>query len=50
MVYIMNGGQISPPWESYYQTIRQGYESAGFDMKFLREAAKLAQKGGDLHD
>jgi len=44
MVYIMNQGQPSPPMITYYNTIREGYESAGFDVNILREAARQSPK------
>ena len=40
MIYIMNTDRQSPPNSSYYNTIRTGYKSAGFDVNILREAAK----------
>jgi LytS/YehU family sensor histidine kinase len=46
MVYIMNDGHlISPPRMSYYNTIREGYMSASFDLEILRDAAKKSQTG-----
>ena len=53
MIYIMNESQYpyGTPSRSYFETIRQGYESAGFDDKILRRAvldsvweAHLAEK------
>jgi len=39
MAYIMNDGQpLSPPGRSYYNTILQGYKSAGFDRRILDAA------------
>ena len=49
MVYIMNHGRLSPPSQGYYDTIREGYESAGFDMKILREAANHSKSRGGNH-
>ena len=46
-VYIMNSGREHAPNYSYYNTIREGYESAGFDVNILRTAARRAVgKGG----
>jgi gamma-glutamylcyclotransferase (GGCT)/AIG2-like uncharacterized protein YtfP len=46
-VYIMNGGRRSQPGFAYYNTIRAGYESAGFDINILRDAAlESGEKGG----
>lgn len=43
MIYIMNNVRYySPPGSAYYNTIREGYESAGFDVNILREAAERA--------
>ena len=40
MVYIMNGRRpYSPPNQGYYNTILEGYESAGFDTSILQKAA-----------
>lgn len=51
MVYIMNDGHpISPPCMSYYNTIREGYVDAGFDLKILRNAAEKAIKEGREDD
>lgn len=61
MVYIMNETlhPYGTPSRSYYDTIRQGYEDAGFDAKILRHAvldsvweAYLAEKyeGGETYD
>lgn len=36
MVYIMNEGRpLGRPSQRYFETIRQGYESAGLDKKYL---------------
>lgn len=62
MIYIMNEAHhpYGTPSSSYFETIRQGYESSGFDTGILRQAvldsvweAYLAEKyrgGGDSHD
>lgn len=61
MVYIMNEAlhPYGTPSRSYFDTIRQGYEDAGFDAKILRHAvldsvweAYLAEKyeGGETYD
>ena len=44
MVYIMNDGRPWLPGSGYYNTIREGYESAGFDIGILN-AAVLNVKG-----
>lgn len=39
MVYVMNEGRaLGAPSDYYYNTIREGYESAGFDVAFLDAA------------
>ena len=40
MVYIMNEAlhPYDTPSRSYFETIRQGYEDSGFDVKILRQA------------
>lgn len=51
MVYVMNDGHpISQPCSSYYNTIREGYESFGLDLAILREAAENSKKGGKRYD
>jgi len=40
MVYVMNNGHRYPPNPGYYNTILEGYKSAGLDEKILRKAAK----------
>ena len=41
MIYIMNRGpEFGTPSEAYYNTIREGYESAGFDLEYLENAAE----------
>ncbi|MDR1073956.1 MAG: DUF5049 domain-containing protein [Treponema sp.] len=47
MVYIMNHGRQSPPNFAYYNTIREGYESAGFDINTLRDAARRSSGKGE---
>jgi gamma-glutamylcyclotransferase (GGCT)/AIG2-like uncharacterized protein YtfP len=47
MVYLMNEDQQSPPSKSYFNTIREGYASAGFDVDVLYEAAKRSMNGGE---
>lgn len=45
MVYIMNDGYpINTPSRRYYETILQGYITAGFDTKVLNRAVKAAIK------
>lgn len=44
MVYIMNEkAQLGIPSQRYYNTISMGYETAGFDMRFLEEALKFSK-------
>lgn len=38
MVYIMNYGEPSYPSEYYYNVIKSGYESFGFDIDFLDDS------------
>jgi len=47
MVYIMNGTRQNPPSMSYYNTILEGYKSAGFDVNILHEAAQKSKGGGE---
>ena len=42
MVYIMNGGQIEPPPESYYTGILKGYVDNGMDTSYLKSASERA--------
>ena len=42
MVYIMNEGQISPPPESYYTGILEGYVDNGMDASYLKAASERA--------
>jgi hypothetical protein len=44
MVYIMNHGRQQLPSRVYYDTIFEGYKSAGFDTNILRRAANNAAK------
>jgi gamma-glutamylcyclotransferase (GGCT)/AIG2-like uncharacterized protein YtfP len=44
MVYVMNRGHEHAPSRAYYDTILQGYKSAGFDTNILRRAANNATK------
>lgn len=50
MVYIMNGGTKHPPSIMYYNTILEGYKSAGFDVGILAEAAKRAKTNNNTTD
>ncbi|GHU57334.1 gamma-glutamylcyclotransferase [Clostridia bacterium] len=44
MVYIMNGERrLYAPSNGYYNTIREGYVSAGFDLSVLQEAVKISK-------
>lgn len=46
MIYIMNDGrEISEPSQYYFEVIRQGYRSAGFDSKLLIRAAQQSREG-----
>ncbi len=38
MMYVKNGGEISPPKNSYAQRIFQGYEQHGMDVKYINDA------------
>lgn len=43
MVYIMNeGSPLNQPSKEYYSTITEGYKSLGFDLEYLRRAAKCS--------
>lgn len=47
MVYIMNGNKpLQAPSEQYFQTILQGYKSAGLDTSYLETALAQAQEFG----
>ena len=50
MIYIMNGEKYDYeyPSKSYFDTIRIGYLSAGFDLKLLHQAVAENMKGGRL--
>ncbi len=51
MVYIMNHTRPSPPSLSYYNTILEGYLSAGFDLNILHDAVrKTKEQGGEIMD
>jgi hypothetical protein len=48
MIYIMNEGPpFGKPGEYYYNVIREGYKSAGFDISILRKAAQFKDKSTD---
>ena len=50
MVYIMNGGYpLGLPGTYYFNIIREGYKSAGFDVDILHEAAKKSSKKGESY-
>ncbi len=42
MVYVMNGGQISVPSETYYNGIKKGYIDNGLDTDYLEKALEQA--------
>ena len=44
MVYIMNNGKPSMPYQEYYNTILKGYEDVGLDTKYLQAALNDTQK------
>ena len=45
MVYIMNEGRpLEQPSCYYYSTILEGYQSAGFDVEYLRRAVENSYK------
>jgi len=47
MVYIMNERYVyGMPGDGYYNTILEGYQSAGFDEKILQEAVHKSIKKG----
>ena len=48
MVYIMNGGQRGKPNSYYYNAIREGYKSAGFDLRILCDAAQDSVEEGEI--
>ena len=47
MVYIMNDARaFGAPSRYYFEVIKQGYESAGFDTEILNKAVKQSSIGG----
>ncbi len=51
MVYVMNHTHPNPPSASYYNTILEGYLSAGFDLNILHDAVKKSkEQGGEVMD
>lgn len=52
MVYIMNeaGHPYGVPSVGYYDTIFQGYQSAGFDTEILRQAAESSQGSSHMDE
>lgn len=52
MVYIMNeaGHPYGVPSVGYYDTIFQGYQSAGFDTEILRQAAEDSKGGSHMSE
>lgn len=51
MLYVMNGGhRFGEPSQTYYNTIREGYKSAGFDPQFLDNAVKWSEEQAMEHD
>ena len=44
MVYIMNSGAPMMPPSSYYDTIEQGYNDVGLDLKYLKAALDDTRK------
>lgn len=52
MVYIMNeaGHPYGTPSVGYYDTIFQGYQSAGFDAEILRQAAQDSKGGSHMSE
>ena len=38
MMYVKNGGQISPPKNSYAQRMLRGYEQNGMDVQYIHDA------------
>ena len=50
MIYIMNGNKpLQVPTEQYYNTILEGYNSAGLDPKYLKTALEQARRFG-IHE
>lgn len=39
--YVMNGGRKFPPSQSYVQTVAEGYQTMGFDMRILQKALNV---------
>ena len=51
MVYVMNDGHdYGEPSSYYYNTIREGYESAGFDMDYLDDAVGRSTELAQIQD
>ena len=51
MVYVMNDGhEYGGPSSAYLNTIREGYESAGFDMDYLDCAVEKSTELAQLQD
>ena len=51
MMYIMNGDKpLQTPSSQYYNTILQGYKSAGLDTSYLEKALEQAQEFGVVQD
>lgn len=38
MIYVKNGGQISPPKDGYAKRMLRGYEMNGMDVKYIHDA------------
>lgn len=51
MVYIINGEKMlyGQPSKAYFETIREGYISAGFDPKLLHQAVAENMKGEKIY-
>lgn len=46
MVYTMNEGRaLGSPSQYYYDVIKHGYRSAGFDLEILKQAVKYSIEG-----
>lgn len=51
MVYIMNDGHdYGEPSQYYYNTIRDGYKSAGFDVNYLDRAVEQSTELAQIQD
>jgi gamma-glutamylcyclotransferase (GGCT)/AIG2-like uncharacterized protein YtfP len=50
LVYIMNRDGVMPPWDGYFETIRQGYKDFGIKAKPLFEALAHARKKPNYTD